>query len=186
MALKVLTADLFGHGQDTFEVDILRRISRQNTAKPGASHVLGLLDEFEHHEPNENHVYLVSKAMGPDMAEYRRLFPKLRIPLPLMKSISRQILLALSYHHDACRVIHTGQSGQRRAEGTSFARDFRHTNGIADIKLSNISAVTSGINEMFHHAPSEVFAPDIAPMDPSNDFTGSPPTSNPLRKTYLV
>ena len=76
----------------------------------GANHILDLLDEFEHHGLNGNHACLVFKAMGPDMSKYRRLFPKLKIPLPFMKNISKQLLLALSYLHDTCRVIHTGQS----------------------------------------------------------------------------
>ncbi|KND88077.1 Serine/threonine-protein kinase SRPK [Tolypocladium ophioglossoides CBS 100239] len=146
VALKILTADSFGQGNDTFELDILKHIRGQNTSKPGANPILGLLDEFEHRGPNGNHVCLVFKAMGPDMSKYRRLFPKLKIPLPLMRDISKQLLLALSYLHDTCRVIHT------------------------DIKPQNILVETSAINKMFQQAPSEAFQPDDSPLDPPNDF----------------
>ncbi|KAL2021638.1 hypothetical protein VTK56DRAFT_6991 [Thermocarpiscus australiensis] len=84
--------------------------------------------------------------MGPDMSRYRRLFPKLRIPLPLMKDISRQLLLAVSYLHDAYRVIHT------------------------DIKPQNILVETTAINTMFEKAPSEAFRLREPPLDPPNDF----------------
>ncbi|KAG8415453.1 hypothetical protein J3458_009300 [Metarhizium acridum] len=146
VALKILTADSFGQGYDTFELGILRRIRAQNSSNPGATHILGPLDNFEHNGPNGNHVCLVFKAMGPDMSKYRRLFPKLRIPLPLMKVISKQLLLALSYLHDTCRVIHT------------------------DIKPQNILIETSAINKMFQQAPSEAFRPRDLVLDPLNDF----------------
>ncbi|EFY93145.1 serine protein kinase Sky1 [Metarhizium acridum CQMa 102] len=124
VALKILTADSFGQGYDTFELGILRRIRAQNSSNPGATHILGPLDNFEHNGPNGNHVCLVFKAMGPDMSKYRRLFPKLRIPLPLMKVISKQLLLALSYLHDTCRVIHTGQSARVMRKTANMAPSF--------------------------------------------------------------
>lgn len=108
VALKFLTADSFGSGHDTFELDILRLIGRHGISNPGANHVLRLQDEFKHKGPHGNHVCLIFKAMGPDMAKYRRLFPGSRIPLPLMRKASKQLLLAISHLHDTCRVIHTG------------------------------------------------------------------------------
>jgi serine/threonine-protein kinase SRPK3 len=110
VALKMLTADSYGHQQDTFEMDILGEIKSKGATTPGSQHVLGLLDNFEHIGPNGKHVCLVFKAMGPDMSKFRRLFPRSRIPTPLMKSISRQLLLALAFLHDECRVIHSGSS----------------------------------------------------------------------------
>lgn len=109
VALKVLTADSYGNGHDTFELDILRHIRAIVTSHLGANHVLGLLNEFEHRGPNGNHMCLVVKPMGPEMTKYRRLFPKARIPLPMVKKIATQLLLALDFLHDKCRVIHTGE-----------------------------------------------------------------------------
>ncbi|CRK18647.1 hypothetical protein BN1708_012411, partial [Verticillium longisporum] len=86
VALKVLTADSFGHQKDTFELDILKRIKAQHIQHAGKCHILGLLDDFEHHGPNGNHVCLVFKAMGPDLSKYRRLFPHLRIPVSTISS----------------------------------------------------------------------------------------------------
>lgn len=108
IALKILTADSFGTGHDTFELDILKHLRRHDASNFGANHLLGLLDEFEHHGPHGNHVCFVFKAMGPDMTKYRRLFPKPKIPLPLVREIPKQLLLALSHLHDTCAVIHTG------------------------------------------------------------------------------
>ncbi|EXU97719.1 serine/threonine protein kinase domain protein [Metarhizium robertsii] len=148
VALKILTADSFGHGNDTFEIDILKRIRSEIASDPGRHHILPLLDNFKHDGPNGNHACLVFPAMGPDMSKYRRLFPNLRIPLPLMKDISRQFLLALSYLHDTCQVIHT----------------------VSDIKPQNILIQTSAIKNMFKHAPSEAFKPDSLALPPPLDF----------------
>lgn len=106
--MKILTADSYGSGHDTFELDILRHIQAKADSHIGATHILGQLDQFEHREPNGNHVCLVMKPMGPDMTKYRRLFPQARIPLPTMKHIARQLLLALRFLHETCEVIHTG------------------------------------------------------------------------------
>ncbi|KAK3300567.1 serine protein kinase Sky1 [Chaetomium fimeti] len=148
VALKVLTADSYGRQKDTFEPDILGHIKSQTPASPhrGSGHVLGLSDKFVHHGPHGNHLCLVFKAMGPDMSKYRQLFPKQRIPIPLMKEISRQLLLAVSYLHDVCHVIHT------------------------DIKPQNILVETLAINTMFEQAPSEVFLPEDTPQAPAGDF----------------
>ncbi|KAL2756618.1 hypothetical protein ACRALDRAFT_2102427 [Sodiomyces alcalophilus JCM 7366] len=86
--------------------------------------------------------------MGPDLSNFRRLFPNLRIPLPLVKDISRQLLLALFYLHDTCRVIHT----------------------VTDIKPQNILIESPAINRMFEQAPSEAFRPHGSPREPPNDF----------------
>ncbi|EAQ93087.1 hypothetical protein CHGG_01322 [Chaetomium globosum CBS 148.51] len=60
--------------------------------------------------------------------------------------ISRQLLLALSYLHDTCHVIHT------------------------DIKPQNILVEKPAINTMFEQAPSEVFLPEDTPQGPPGDF----------------
>ncbi|GAB0137903.1 hypothetical protein EsDP_00006156 [Epichloe bromicola] len=146
VALKVLTADSYGQGKDSFEIDILQRIRSESATDPGRHHILQLLDNFNHEGPNGNHVCLVFQAMGPDMSRYRRLFPNLRIPLPLMKDISRQLLLALAYLHDECRVIHT------------------------DIKPQNILVHTASIRKMFQQAPSEAFKSHDLVLPPPLDF----------------
>ncbi|KAJ8127478.1 hypothetical protein O1611_g6159 [Lasiodiplodia mahajangana] len=146
VALKILTADSYGYQQDLFEMEILSEIKSKGVTAPGSQHVLGPLDNFEHVGPNGKHVCLVFKAMGPDMSHFRRLFPRSRIPIPLMKLISRQLLLALAFLHDTCQVIHS------------------------DIKPQNILIETREINEMLEHASPEVFMPKDPPLEPPNDF----------------
>jgi serine/threonine-protein kinase SRPK3 len=103
--------------------------------------------------------------MGPDMAKYRRLFPKTRIPLATMKVISRQLLLALDFLHGTCGIIHTGQCSPVLPLDSASSLTVA-----ADIKPQNILLDTPAINEMFEKAPSKVFTPQLPPLDPPNDF----------------
>ncbi|CCF32402.1 serine kinase [Colletotrichum higginsianum] len=154
VALKVLTADSFGNGNDTFELETLMRLkpcTASPMSPPGAAHVLGLLDQFEHRGPHGNHVCLVFKAMGPDLSRFRRLFPDLRLPPPLVKSVSRQLLLALAHLHDTCQVTH------------GLTED-------SDIKPTNILIESPAINDMFENVPSEAFSPQDPPLPPPQDF----------------
>lgn len=44
------------------------------------------------------------------------------------------------------------------------------SNFAADIKPQNILLETPEINKLFEQAPSEVFRPQLPPLDPPNDF----------------
>lgn len=146
-------------------MDILREIKSKGVAAPGSRHVLGLVDNFEHVGPNGKHVCLVFNAMGPDMSKFRRVFPRSRIPVPLMKSIARQLLLAIAFLHDTCQVIHSGSSLL-----WILLDNISILTWALDIKPQNILIETAKITEMFEHAPSDVFLPQRPPLDPPNDF----------------
>jgi serine/threonine-protein kinase SRPK3 len=109
VAIKVSTADSFGAENPTYELDILRELSRGPKDHRGYKYVARLLDVFEHKGPNGNHVCLVFQAGGPDLDHYRMVFQNCRIPITIAKRMTKQLLLALSFLHDAKRVIHTGQ-----------------------------------------------------------------------------
>ncbi|KAI1185293.1 kinase-like domain-containing protein [Nemania serpens] len=137
VALKILTADSFGGEKPTFELDILRYLASKATetpGNPGADHIVGLQDEFKHSGPNGRHVCL------------RKLFPRAKLPIPVAKKVTKELLMALAFLHDTCQVIHT------------------------DIKPQNILIETSEINEMFRYAPSELFSPFDPPYDPPTDY----------------
>lgn len=167
VAVKILTADSFTHGKETFEIDILEHIRNVSTSLTARTRILQLLDHFQHNGPHGEHACLVFEAMGPDMAEYRRVFPKQRIPLPIMKHISRQLLEALSHLHDTCRVVHTGRDNDL----TSLSRPFLDILTIlSDIKPRNVLIETPAIREMFQKAPSEAFQVGSRTRPPPEDF----------------
>ncbi|KAI1428423.1 kinase-like domain-containing protein [Xylaria sp. FL1777] len=77
---------------------------------------------------------------------YRKLFSRAKLPIPVAKKVTKELLMALVFLHDSCQVIHT------------------------DIKPQNILIETSEINEMFQYAPSEIFSPLYPSHDPPTDY----------------
>jgi serine/threonine-protein kinase SRPK3 len=164
-----LTADAYYGQHDTFEPSILERINNMHKAHLGSAHVLQLLDKFKHEGPHGDHLCLVFKAMGPNLADYRRFFPMRRIPIPALKQITRQLLLALSFLHTTCKIIHTGKVGP--APWTLWSHQCKWLIGAyLDIKPQNILLETTQINEVFEHASPAIFAPLPSATDPRHDF----------------
>lgn len=110
--MKVLSAECYGAGADTFELEILQRLRSQGSALPGAQHITMLEDSFEHDGPNGRHVCLIFKVMGESMSTFQRSFPRAQIPSPLVQRFARHLLQAIDCAH-SCGVIHTGKSGSR-------------------------------------------------------------------------
>lgn len=108
VALKIRAARSSEVSTERETMEHITRKSDDVDAGPGSQHVLTIIDSFEHDGEQGKHVCLVLKAMGPVVSEYRWLFPQKRIPIPIVKSITRQLLEALVFLHDRCGVIHTG------------------------------------------------------------------------------
>lgn len=112
VALKLLTTDCYGTKHDIFELEILKTITGQQ-AQLGAedsSHVVGLVDTFRLTGPAGAHECIVMAVLGCDLFTMARRFPERRIPVRIMKEVTRQLLVGLAFMHDRCKVIHTGKS----------------------------------------------------------------------------
>lgn len=110
-ALKVLRADCYGHGTDTFEREILRCLRDGSREHPGYPYVCHLIDDFEHQGPNGIHVCFIFELMGETLRTFGPWFPlNDMIPYEIMHRFTIQLVLALWYAHDH-GVIHTGMSG---------------------------------------------------------------------------
>lgn len=68
---------------------------------PGQAHIVALLDSFEVSSTQGRHLCLVHEPMG--------IFPKVDggLPVPLVKVVAKQLLLALDFLHRECHVVHT-------------------------------------------------------------------------------
>jgi len=105
-----LTTDCYGAGHDTFEIEVLKTIQWQQQQRKvqDISHVVGLEDTFQLTGPNRVHQALVMpKILGCSLHGQARRFPDRRIPVQIMKEITRQLLVRLAFLHNDCRVIHT-------------------------------------------------------------------------------
>lgn len=78
----------------------VRDMSRESR-HPGRAHIVALLDNFEVSSTQGRHLCLVHEPMG--------IFPKVDggLPVPLVKVVAKQLLLALDFLHRECHVVHT-------------------------------------------------------------------------------
>ena len=81
---------------------IVRDVAEQSR-NPGRAHIISLIDSFEVSITQGRHLCLVQQAMG--------IFPSgknIGLPIPLVKYVAKQLLMALDFFHRECHIIHTG------------------------------------------------------------------------------
>jgi len=66
-----------------------------------------LLDHFRHFGPNGTHECMVFELLGSNLLDLIKLYHFRGIPIPIVKYITKQILIALDFIHRVCGVIHT-------------------------------------------------------------------------------
>lgn len=89
------------------EIKLLNKIVQANPNHPGRKHVVSLLDSFEHRGPNGVHVCMVFEVLGENLLGLIKRWNHRGIPMPLVKQITKQVLLGLDYLHRDCGIIHT-------------------------------------------------------------------------------
>lgn len=107
VALKVVRSA--SHYTETAldEIKLLKKIVDANPDHPGRAHVVSLLDSFEHKGPNGVHVCMVFEVLGENLLGLIKRWNHRGIPMPLVKQITKQVLLGLDYLHRECGIIHT-------------------------------------------------------------------------------
>ncbi|KIM85486.1 hypothetical protein PILCRDRAFT_817513 [Piloderma croceum F 1598] len=89
------------------EIQLLSKVAEANPLHPGRSHIVSFLDSFEHNGPEETHVCIVFEPLGENLLSLIERNKKKGVPVPLVKTIARQVLLGLEYLHDECDLVHT-------------------------------------------------------------------------------
>ena len=87
----------------------MRSLAEGNPDHPGHEHIVKILDSFTHSGPNGEHDCIVFEAPGESVLDFQRRCEDGRLPLAMVRTIARQLLLALDYIHSGCRLIHTGK-----------------------------------------------------------------------------
>lgn len=107
VALKVVRSA--SHYTETAldEIKLLKKIVDANHDHPGREHVVSLLDSFEHRGPNGLHICMVFEVLGENLLGLIKRWNHRGIPMPLVKQITKQVLLGLDYLHRECGIIHT-------------------------------------------------------------------------------
>lgn len=89
------------------EIKLLQKVVQANPNHPGRRYVVSLLDSFEHKGPNGVHVCMVFEVLGENLLGLIKRWNHRGIPMPLVKQITKQVLLGLDYLHRECGIIHT-------------------------------------------------------------------------------
>jgi len=87
------------------EIELLKEIKSKDPR--GEYGVVSLLDHFFHFGPNGKHVCLVFEVMGKNLLWLIKKYDHRGIPLPLCKTITKQMLIGLDFIHSKCSIIHT-------------------------------------------------------------------------------
>eukprot|EP00245_Coleochaete_scutata_P006032 TRINITY_DN20145_c0_g1_i1.p1 TRINITY_DN20145_c0_g1~~TRINITY_DN20145_c0_g1_i1.p1 ORF type:complete len:678 (-),score=172.47 TRINITY_DN20145_c0_g1_i1:269-2302(-) len=69
--------------------------------------VVRLLDHFKHSGPNGNHICMVFEYLGDNLLALIKRYDYRGLPLPMVKEITRHILVGLDYLHHDLDIIHT-------------------------------------------------------------------------------
>ncbi|KAI5282770.1 serine/threonine protein kinase, CMGC group [Ascosphaera aggregata] len=107
VALKVVRSAAHYTETAIDEIKLLNRINEAAPDHPGRKHVVSLLDSFEHKGPNGTHVCMVFEVLGENLLGLIKRWNHRGIPMPLVKQITKQVLLGLDYLHRHCGIIHT-------------------------------------------------------------------------------
>jgi len=86
---------------------LLNKVVEANPNHPGKKYVVSLLDSFEHKGSNGTHVCMVFEVLGENLLGLIKRWNHRGIPMPLVKQITKQVLLGLDYMHRECGIIHT-------------------------------------------------------------------------------
>jgi serine/threonine-protein kinase SRPK3 len=107
VALKVVRSAAHYTETAIDEIKLLNKIVQAKPNHPGRKHVVSLLDSFEHKGPNGTHVCMVFEVLGENLLGLIKRWNHRGIPTPLVKQITKQVLLGLDYLHRECGIIHT-------------------------------------------------------------------------------
>ncbi|KEY65273.1 hypothetical protein S7711_01791 [Stachybotrys chartarum IBT 7711] len=107
VALKVVRSAAHYTETAIDEIKLLNKIVGAKPNHPGRKHVVSLLDSFDHKGPNGTHVCMVFEVLGENLLGLIKRWNHRGIPMPLVKQITKQVLLGLDYLHRECGIIHT-------------------------------------------------------------------------------
>ncbi|KAL4247273.1 Serine/Arginine-Rich Protein Kinase [Abortiporus biennis] len=89
------------------EIKLLKQVMEVEPSHPGRNHIVSFLDSFQHTGPEGSHVCLVFEPLGENLLALVERHKATGVPTPLVKMITKQILLGLQYLHDECDLVHT-------------------------------------------------------------------------------
>lgn len=167
IALKVVRSAAHYTETAIDEIKLLKKVVEANPNHPGRKHVVSLLDSFEHKGPNGTHVCMVFEVLGENLLGLIKRWNHRGIPMPLVKQITKQVLLGLDHLHRECGIIHT------------------------DLKPENVLIEIGDVEQIVKTHVGDTGAKKEDEKDPRNGrrrrrtlITGSQPLPSPLNASF--
>ena len=103
------------------EIKLLRQVMAANPSHAGRNHIVSFLDSFTHAPSAQQygsvssaaainpdvHICIVFEPLGENLLALIERHKQTGVPAPLVKIITKQVLLGLQYLHDECELVHT-------------------------------------------------------------------------------
>lgn len=125
------------------EIRLLEKVCQcSKEIKGEACRVVMLLDNFYVEGPNGRHVAMVFEVLGANLLKLIRMNDHQGLPLPLVKSLSKQMLQGLDHLHRRCGIIHT----DLKPENILLCLSVDQINDLAQISKSNCSSASSSFD----------------------------------------
>lgn len=87
------------------EISILKKVTTEDPNDEMC--VVHLVDSFEHYGPHGNHVCMAFENLGCNLLTVIKMYKYKGLPVPLVKIITKQLLIGLDFLHKNCSIIHT-------------------------------------------------------------------------------
>nr|CAB3266575.1 SRSF protein kinase 3 [Phallusia mammillata] len=89
------------------EIKLLKAVRESDPGDSSRDKCVQLLDDFKIHGMNGTHVCMVFEVLGHHLLKWIIKSNYQGMPIPCVKSITRQVLQGLDYLHAKCKIIHT-------------------------------------------------------------------------------
>lgn len=92
------------------EIKLLKCVDNaaiQNNVDRNTIPIIQLYDHFYHYGPNGKHMVFVFQTLGPNLLEVIKHYKYKGIPIPIVKKLTKDVLVGLAFLHDKCKMIHT-------------------------------------------------------------------------------
>jgi serine/threonine-protein kinase SRPK3 len=66
-----------------------------------------MYDWFFHHAMNGKHFVMAFEVLGTNLLSYVKKYDYRGIPIPIVRKMTKQLLIGLDYMHRICKLIHT-------------------------------------------------------------------------------
>jgi serine/threonine-protein kinase SRPK3 len=116
---------------------------------PGKGHIVPVLDHFQHNGLHGVHTCLTFPVLGPSLSAFLYNLRSRKLGYELVKKFAKQLLLALTFLHDECKIIHTGQFVTTLLMSSLLRLD------LEDLKPSNFALVIDNAEDIIRNCLAE-------------------------------